>query len=215
MSSFERCRSAICEKCDKQFMKSFTVYNSLNLDYKSTYKDLFTDDKLNVVKCPHCKSSFVYERPFIAYSIHKGYAVYAIPSLDENFLYHGKKELYDIFKIPSMKFRLVNYLCEVSEKVKIFEYGLNDLSIEYVKNKFFDQHYFSDKKNNMLLFKEIDGDNIVFEYRDYLGNVIETHFIPKGELDVTINFKEKPFTDDNLVKWIKIDNNFIRENLYD
>ena len=67
----------------------------------------------------------------------------------------------------------------------------------------------------MLLFKEINGDNIVFEYRDYLGNVIETHFIPKDELDVTINFKEKPFTDDNLVKWIKIDNNFIKENLYD
>ena len=45
-------------------------------------------------------------------------------------------------RINLPKFRLVSYQCEVSEKIRIFESGLNDYMIEYIKYKHFDKKYF-------------------------------------------------------------------------
>ena len=72
--------------------------------------------------------------------------------------------MFGMFGISGMRFRLVNYLCEVSEKVRIFELGLDDIKIEHIKFDNFGEEYFADKSDKILLFKEIfDNDIVIIE----------------------------------------------------
>ena len=215
MAEYERANITICENCKTLFRKHFDVFTVINLDTKGYISDNFRNQKINKVTCPHCDKIFTYELHFLAYSLKKGFAVLALPGCKEQTYVSGKKCLYDIFGQKMPLFRLVNYQCEVAEKVRIFESGLDDFKIEYLKHKFFDSKYFEDKTLNILLFKEKDGENLIFEYRDFLETLLETLTIPFEEYEkINVNYNTDSNSDDN-IKWIKIDNKFFEETNYE
>ncbi len=177
MAGYEKVVFATCEKCKNTFNASLFLFNSVNADVKQGIYEDFINDRLNLIKCNDCKSIFIYERPFVAYSISKQYAIYSNQSLTNKSLRFGRKNIYKMFGCNNMRFRIVDFQCEVSEKVRIFESNLCDIKIEKIKHILFDETYFKNKQDNIVLFKEIIDDQLIFEYRDYLQNVIETKSI--------------------------------------
>lgn len=213
MSAYEFATSAICERCYKSFNVNTTIYNSLNLDFTSSYANKLVNNSLNRVICSHCKTEFTYERPFVAYSFINKYAIMSDFSCNDKIIRHGRSYLFDLFKIANMKFRIVNYMCELSEKVRIFNSNLDDYKIEYVKYTHFGDEYFNDKQNRILLFKEIQNDNILFEFCDDIDNVLERHYIPYSEYEKFDLNTVETFRSDGLINWYKIDNIYIKELL--
>ena len=174
MAGYEKIVFAICEKCKNTFDTSSYHFNSVNTDIKQGIYDDFINDRLNLIKCHHCKCTFIYERPFVAYSVLKQYAIYSNQSLTNNSVNFGRKNIYKMFGLNDMKFRVVDFQCEVSEKVRIFENNLCDFRIEKLKHYLFNESYFKNKQDNIVLFKEIKDNMLIFEYKDYLQNLIET-----------------------------------------
>ncbi len=211
MAGYEYALGVICGECEKHFVKAFSIYNVTNTDYKSNIVNKLLTDRLNKVTCPFCHATFTYERPHLAYSLNKGYAIYAGCNTAETRYICGSKRLFEIFGINTMRFRLVDFLCEVAEKVRIFESGLDDISIEKLKAVNFGEEYFADKTFNILLFKCIENDNIVFEYCDSLGNVLETHNIPYEQYRSLDEHQQPEPFEDGYVIWTKIDTNYIKE----
>ena len=119
--------------------------------------------------------------------------------------------MFDLLKVNGMKFRLTDYLCEVAEKVRIFDANLDDIAIEILKLRNFPQKYFDDKANYNLLFAGIENENMIFEYRYSTGKIIETHKIPVSEYQPTNNKYEPPYHKDGYILWTKIDNQYIKE----
>ena len=208
MAEYERVNITTCENCKMQFRERFNVFTVINLDTKGCIADNFRNQNINKVTCPHCGRIFTY-------SLKKGFAVLALPYCNERTYFSGKRHMYDIFgqKIPV--FRLVNYQCEVAEKVRIFESGLDDYKIEYLKHKFFDHKYFEDKTQNILLFKEKEGEYLIFEYRDFLETLLETISIPFDEYNKINIVNDNRNNLSDKIQWRKIDNIFFEETNYE
>ena len=83
--------------------------------------------------------------------------------------------------------------------------------IEYLKYKHFDKKYFLDKRESILLFKEITEDSLVFEYRDFLGRVLEILTLSKSVYDNDVVFDEVQLTDKNEIIWQRVDINYFKE----
>ena len=211
MALYEDTIGVICEECYHVFYKEFHVYNVTNTDYSGGFNEQLVSGKLNKVTCPKCKAAFTFERPHLAYSLKKSYAVYGICDPSVRRMTSGRWRMYDLMKVKDMKFRLTDYLCEVSEKVKIFDAKLDDIAIEILKHKNFPQKYFEDKANYNLLFAGIDNENMIFEYIHSTGKVIETHKIPMSEYQPTSGEYEPPYREDGYILWTKIDNQYIKE----
>lgn len=211
MAQYEHAKSLICEACEKIFYKYTTVFSVVNLDNKGSLVNDLLSENLNKFKCSLCGETFVYELPFLAYTLKRGYAILALPANEDYHFIFGKGDIFKIFEIQMSKFRLVNYQCEVTEKIIIFESGLDDYVIEYIKYKYFDKKYFLSKRDNILLFKEISDGFMIFEYRDFLGKVIETIKLPKDLYDTNIVFNEKQLTDTNKIRWQRVDTNYFKE----
>ncbi len=213
MSAYEYTIRAVCERCNEFFNVNTTIYNSINLDYTSCFSSQLENNCLNRVVCTNCKTEFTYERPFIAYSLKNKYAIMSDFNFTNQIKQHGRSYLLDLFKITDIKFRIVNYMCEVSEKVRIFNCNLDDYKIEYIKYSHFGDDYFNDKTSKILLFKQVINDKILFELCDDVDNILEQHYIPFDEYK-KCNFKPKQVFDTNgLINWYKIDNNYIKELL--
>ena len=211
MSAYERMHLLICEKCEKNFFTDATAFTVVNLDAAGSISDDFRNEKLNLVKCPLCNTTFVSEMHFLAYSLKQGFAVLALPSAQDSCYIHGKPEIYEFFNMDIPKLRLVNYQSEVLEKVRIFETGLDDYIIENIKYKFIDKKYFEDKTENILLFKEMTDTSLVFEYTTFLGKVNEVFEIPKDEYNSSLTFEEVKLTDKRKNIWHRVDINYFKE----
>ena len=211
MAEFEYANKTICEACSKIIDKDVTVFTVVNLDNRGSIADKLINEQLNLITCPHCGKTFIYELPFVAYSFNSGYSIFALPSYDKNSLISGKSRLFELFGINMTKFRLVNYLCELVEKIRIFESGLSDYIIEDIKLNNFDKKYFEDKRENILLFKEINDNMLVFEYRDYLGNVLEVLKLPASVYTDEHKYKDIPYTETDKINWQMVDINLIKE----
>ena len=215
MAGYEHAFRVICEKCGKSFDKEFRIYTVINTDFQSNLVEKLKSDKLNTVTCPCCNAVFTYERPHLAYSLSKKYAINALCSYTGGFKHLGRSHMFGMFGISGMRFRLVNYLCEVSEKVRIFELGLDDIKIEHLKFDNFGEEYFADKSDKILLFKEIFDNDIVFEFRDDVDNVLETYRIPFEEYNNCCDLPQPPTQHNGAILWSKIDNNYIKEIIND
>ncbi|MBQ7900868.1 MAG: hypothetical protein IJ365_02740 [Clostridia bacterium] len=215
MAGYEHAFRAICGKCDKSFNKEFRIYTVVNTDFRSNLVEKLKSDKLNTVTCPFCNAVFTYERPHLAYSLSKKYAINALCSYSGGSRHSGRSHMFHMFGIRGMRFRLVNYLCEVSEKVRIFEHGLDDIKIEQIKYNNFGEEYFADKSDKILLFREICCDDIIFEFRDDVDNVLETHRLPYEEYARCGSLPQPPTQHNGAVIWTKIDNNYIKEIIND
>ncbi len=214
MALYELALGAICGECGNDFIKSFRIYNVTNTDYRSNITDKLLSYDLNKITCPKCNKTFTYQRPHLAYSLKKGYAVYGICQPDIRSLTSGRYRLFEMMNVNNIKFRLADYLCEVAEKVCIFENGLNDISIEIVKHRQFPQHYFENKTENILLFKGIEDENMIFEYINSTDEVLERHKIPVCEYPKPNHSFEPDLQKDGLILWTKTDNQYIKE-IYD
>lgn len=211
VAKYELAYGTVCGECGKDFINPFYVYNVTNTDYKSSITDKLMLNELNKVTCPKCKSTFTYERPFLAYSLKKGYAVFGVCKQDVRSLLSGKQRLFEMMNIKNMKFRLADYLCEVAEKVCIFENGLDDISIEIVKNRHFSEKYFENNSDYYLMFKCIKDDNMIFEYINSTDDVLETHEIPMSEYPTPSEDYEPESIKDGYILWTKTDNKYIKE----
>ena len=211
MSVYEIAMGAICDECGNCMNEPFRVYNVINTDYKSHIKDKLISDNINKVTCPKCHSTFTYEHQFLAFSHKKGYAVFGICQPEIRTLTCGRNRIFEMMNIRNTRFRLVDFLCEVAEKIVIFESGLDDISIETVKHRNFSESYFADNSDKNLLFKGIDNDDMIFEYINCLDKVLETHRIPLSEYPKTASDYEPETLKDGYILWTKIDNKYIKE----
>lgn len=210
MSKFVKTAFIICEKCKKQFKKEQFIYNVINLDFYSTFKNDFFEEKINNVRCPYCDTKFTFETEFLAYSPQKEFAIFAIPKNNDRVLMHGNKNFCQAFGTKITTTRLVHYMCEVLEKVKIFNSGLNDIKIEKIKLTYFDESLFADRDNYILLFDKITDDELIFYYKNYLGQIIDIYSIPI-EIYNTININEIPYSDTHKIAWHRVDINYFKE----
>lgn len=211
MASYENAYRAICQKCKKSFDLDLIVVNSVNIDFAGHYREKLLNNTINRVICPHCKCNFTYERPNIAYSFKHKFAVLCNFDFDEKVYCCGNHYLFEMFKINNMKFRIVNYMCETSEKFRILLSGLDDFKIEYLKYKFFDKDFFTDKTNKILLFDKISDDQMLFNLYTDTDEIIKTFSIPYVEyLNLSFNY-DLPYKLNGKCLWYKIDTKYIKE----
>ena len=202
----------ICESCEEVFYSPIVVHTTVCTDNEGGINDSFSEGNLNTVTCTICKQKFTYELPMLIYSLKNPYAITVLPSKESNTYTSKSSAIFKILKLNINRFRLVNYQCEALEKVKIFENNLDDVTIEKIKLSEFNDSYFENKTLNILLFKEVQDNKLIFEYKDFLGNVIETHYISKEKYDSLITFRDINNTYTNKTNWLKVDTKYIKEN---
>lgn len=213
LSGYENTFMAICQKCEKTFDTNFTVINSVNIDFKGYQSEKLLDNNINRIICPYCNCNFTYERPFVAYSVKQRFAVLADFNFKGENFYFGRKNLFMLFKLNDMKFRIVNYMCEVSEKYRIFCNNLDDYKIEYIKYKFFDDKYFNDKTNKILLFDKLEDNNIILNLHSDSDDILDTYKIPYKEYEeANIQFNPSYYHNDQCI-WYNINTNYIKEHI--
>lgn len=127
--------------------------NVLDMDTESEKLCSFLSGTLNNATCLHCSSSFTYEIPMLVFSMKKQYAIKVSPT-------HGKNGCIaqnppDFLFPDKFKYREVSFQIEAVEKARIFDAGLDDKIIEYIKLTSFDD-------KDALPFDEV---NIIFDYK--------------------------------------------------
>lgn len=174
--------NCICQNCNKMFPVNSYMTNVLDMDSEDEKLCSFLSGTLNNTTCPHCSSSFTYEIPMLVYSMKKKYAIKVSPAQNEKDFTEQRPPH---FLFPyEFKYREVSFQIEAVEKARIFDAGLDDKIIEYIK-------FTSFGDEDALPFDEV---NIIFDHK----NNDDYHFVKINSDNQILNkycISSPPLTD--------------------
>ena len=146
-----------CQRC--KINNTFKFYKMIDIDEdKDIYKKV--DDKtLFNLKCPKCGVVDQVIYPFICYDKKKKYAILFSKENDEKKrkFQLQRLEFDEIENLDEYTTRTVDTLEDLNEKIRMFDYDLNDAIIEVAKIWFVSN---SDVKINEIRFYKIEEDFI-------------------------------------------------------
>ena len=154
-----------CGKCGKSFMVAHR--KSVNLTDNFTIKCAIKDGTYFNFTCPHCKNSAAFGFRMMVYDVMKRYFIRSFDNLESMLSIHKKHSTLqgsqwgfpDEF-LPFVRHRLVLGHWGLIEKVSIFEAGLDDYTIEMLKQALEKNQIGQPAK--FILFDHLDGEKLYF-----------------------------------------------------
>ena len=127
-------RNVECSQCKR--MLGFTVFESLNVSLDPEYREKVLDQSAFRMRCPDCGHTTVLEYGFLYHDMDRHYMIDVCwdakvlfkPSgtYVQNFIAQLKAD-------PPYRFRNVLGYGQLTEKIRIFDAGLNDYAVEALK----------------------------------------------------------------------------------
>ena len=154
-----------CGKCGKSFMIAHR--KSVNLTDNFTIKCAIKDGTYFNFTCPHCKNSAAFGFRMMVYDVMKRYFIRSFDNIESMLSIHKKHSTLqgsqwgfpDEF-LPFVRHRLVLGHWGLIEKVSIFESGLDDYTIEMLKQALEKNQIGQPAK--FILFDHLDGEKLYF-----------------------------------------------------
>ncbi len=193
--------SAICNNCLERFDINNIFTIAVNLDNMNSERESFKSGKLNVISCPKCGKSFIYEVPMIIYSEKLRLVYYVEPRLDKI-----ESELMTrtpfAFMGNGYKYRIMHYQNQAKEKYLIELSGLSDIAVEYIKLVSFSDDLALPFDNCSIEFISRKEDLYCFGRYDCLGELLNTYEVefPDSKLPEKL-YDIDPYSN----KWQRID----------
>jgi hypothetical protein len=185
----------LCEECDEYFFKYEFINNIFDLDADPKY----ADGLFNRIKCPRCDTEFTYETPILVFSNTKRLLICASVNNDGFININSLKRAFEISGSTDWTLRRCSFAMDAGEKIRIFNNGLDDGKVELVKLKCFDDYKNMDLTDNYITFENLRDNELVFTYRDFKDNILETRYISFEEYKTMPQTKVPPQT------WYTID----------
>ncbi|MBE7013283.1 MAG: hypothetical protein E7416_04350 [Ruminococcaceae bacterium] len=155
--------TAVCPFCKKYISVSEPIYTHINAAYDSDALKRVISGNANRVKCNLCGEMFYYEHNCGIYNYEKNYAICCI--CDGTPPPQYKTALFNILKKQNMKLRQVNEFIHLIEKVRIFEFNLDDRVLENVKYKYIECTH-NIQKNAKIILTNAESNAMVFTVYD-------------------------------------------------
>ena len=205
MSVFLPDSEILCEECDTYFFKYAFVQNEFDADADPSCMS----GLINRITCPSCKTEFTFETPILMYSHTNRFLLCSSFKNEQILNITSLKRALEITKCDKWRLRRCTYAMDAAEKARIFVLSLDDGKIELLKLKFFDDYKDMDLSDNYITFENITDDRLVFTYRDYKDNILETRYIPKDA------YNSMPETSLAPYEWHKIDRSWAIKTMED
>lgn len=174
-----------CPKCHSHF--DFKVWDSVNVDLNREEKGKILDGTFYDMDCPFCHTRIHGIYGFLYYDMTHEYLVS---------VYHDFTEAIAVCGVPrDYKLRKVQDICQLAEKIKIFDIGLNDIVIEMVKRMVRDirkmncEILFAGMEDRKIVFQTVERHSRMFVIKDSVYELALQSCMP-GDLTETYTFME-------------------------
>ena len=174
-----------CPKCHSHFR--FKVWDSVNVDLNREEKEKILDGTFYDTNCPFCHTKIHGIYGFLYHDMKHKYLVS---------VRHDYSEAMAACGIPKdYKLRKVQDICQLAEKINIFDIGLNDIVIELVKRIVRDtgkincEILFAGRKNGELFFQTVEDHSCMLVIKDHIYSLVIKSCMP-GDLTEKFAFME-------------------------
>ena len=155
-----------CPKCGKE--QKIDLYESINVQATPELKTKLMANELNVLTCDDCKLSFRVDKPLLYNDPAHHVMIYLIP-MDEQVFDEGEREFADSLQrltgllpegIDTPDVCLVFSRSELVERIFLFDAGLDERIIEYIKYMIYTNNLekLNPKEKNLLFDAEDSTD---------------------------------------------------------
>lgn len=204
--------TAVCPFCKKFIRTDIKILKCVNAATESDSLKKLLSGKANLIRCGECGKSFYYEHLCVVYNTYKKYAVFCLAGGDTSALPTEKSAFYSIFNMPDFKFRFVEEFINLIEKVKIFEYNLDDRVFEMIKYKHICLPKKMNEKSKIILTNTRD-DVMEFTVFDDFDLPVSVHRAGIDTYYKESSLLKKEVNPGSRINWVNIDFNWARENL--
>lgn len=202
-----------CPKCGQ--MHTITVWDSITANDSTDLKNDILTRRINMFECSSCDHVALFPNPLLYTDTEKKLIISFIPTYDKN----EKMKLFDEIKKTSKEsgelkafehynLRFVSDYNDLIEKILIFDAGLNDKTVEFLKMLILSQDP-QTADDRVCMFGKITDDSIEFLIQDIKNNQMYTSNVPLETYNtVNIELKNtgiKPYSFD----WEMIDLDYI------
>jgi len=153
-----------CPKCGHS--QAVELYESVNVQVSPELKEVLMANRLNVVTCAECGLSFRVDKPLLYNDPKRGVMIYLIPTTEgqynkgEHLFAESLRRLTEVlpadFNAPGVS--LVFNRFELVERIFLFDAGLNERIIEYIKYMIYSKNLGKlDPRTKNLLFDAEDS----------------------------------------------------------
>ena len=205
-------RNVKCPKCGKSV--EMEVFHSITIKDNPEQKQALLRGMINVLHCPKCGTEAVMPTPLLYHDEDRklmiSYTYSATPAQAQEYFESIKatsKESDELKNLDGYNLRFVPSLNALMEKIMIFDAGLSDKTIEFIKLVKLAQNH---DKNNIrtFLFGKVEDDHIQFMIHDSKDNQIYLSNVPMEmyrEIDTELkNSGVKPYSFD----WEMVDRDY-------
>ncbi|MBS1371375.1 MAG: hypothetical protein HPZ91_15620 [Lentisphaeria bacterium] len=167
--SMQHAENFDCRKCGR--VTAFTIHQTINVTHEPEYRDKVLDMSLFQFQCRYCGFSAIVHYCPLYHDMTRQYMLQVC--VDENAARNNNlAEFLPNYTLQKYRLRSVVGYDELTEKIRIFDTGLDDYVIEAIKSVIVNQNpdtssvYFMELSDNQLAFSRLyDND----EYQEALG----------------------------------------------
>jgi hypothetical protein len=171
-----------CPKCRHE--QKVPLYESVNVKTNPELRDELMKSRLNTILCSQCQFSFRVDKPLLYHDPARRLMIYWIPTA-EDAIEKGQEQFSECLKklnklipegINAPDVHLVFNRTELVERIFLFEAGLDERIIEYVKHMIFTKNLVRlDPAKKALLFNAEDSnaESLCFVVQDVLTRKLE------------------------------------------
>jgi len=194
---------AVCPFCRKHICINEKIVKYINASCHRDVLSSVLSGKANLVKCSECNEQFYYEHNFGVFNVVKNYAVMCVPGGAKNIIPAEKTALYKILGLDDFKLRYVSEFINLIEKVRIFEFNLDDRVLEIIKYKYVVIPSGIDIFSKVIL-TNTESNAMVFTVFDNFDKAIAVHRVSIDAYSKESAFIEKELMTGAEIKWKNI-----------
>lgn len=197
-----------CPGCHRLIGVIEPPVKNFDLTYNPELRKELLDGRINQAFCSSCKKVFRCETELLVFHEKHKYAILAA-AREHGDVIRGKSLLFSLFGHTQFRFRVVRYCIEAIEKVRIFEDGLDDRAVEWMKYQFCPPQVKSAQNQNLLLYTGISDNTLSFCVFDDFDEPTDAKFFVPSEKYQQYTTRCKPELLDNPnIRWKRIDSNW-------
>ncbi len=188
-----------CPRCSKEM--EIDIWNSVNVTLDPEMKSKLLDASIFEHKCDNCANTIYMEYGLLYHDMEKKLMLFFSPNKSEE---NNRIDLPDDFGFGTegYTYRIVEEINNLKETISIFDAGLDDVTIHYIKhllrNKIIGAEYFDIKDDDTLLFDGIEDDFVLiaqfdreFEFKGWCRlPIVDKYLVSKTKIDNDLRFAD-------------------------
>ncbi|MBR2476923.1 MAG: hypothetical protein IKB50_02175 [Clostridia bacterium] len=202
---------AICPFCRNYIKADPVTKANTHSVYSADDVSKILKNTENKITCDRCGKEFYHEHCCRIVNAGKGYVILSLPQISDN-PPTVKAALYQLLRKENFRFRYVREFLLLTEKVRIFEHGLDDRVIELIK-----YNCVPDSGDNKIILTGIDENSMTFTVYDGYDTPLSSHRVNKDAYHTYRKELKDEIITNTTVQWMEINlrwaEKYTKENL--